>query len=178
MVPAPVCVLGMETLQVQALISVLWVSMAIFKDMLLVAVILNGCSYFYCVDFSSPPADAGVHVFKGSPRGNSPNNSLVVYDNVGSGFRSRVYCRSDSMSANVGEFIGLDGTTALNSNNLFAIARPQPGEITIENIVGSQSALTASQQGVYCCRIPLQSGVIREFNIGMYPSGFNSELLL
>ena len=126
--------------------------------------------------FSLLSADAGVHVFRGSPRGNFPNNGLVVSDNVGSGFRSRIYCRSDSMSANVGQFIGLDGT-ALNSNSFFAIARPQPGEITIENTVGSQSALTASQQGVYTCRIPLQSGVMREFNIGMYPSGFNSELL-
>ena len=133
---------------------------------------------FNCVGFSLPPADAGVHVFKGSPRGNLPNNSLVVYDNIESGFRSRVYCRSDSMSANVGEFIGLDGTTALTSNTFFAIAHPQPGEITIENIVGSQSALTASQQGVYSCRIPLQSGVMRVINIGMYPSGFSSELLL
>ena len=81
------------------------------------------------------------------------------------------------MSANVGEIIGLNGN-ALSSNSFFAIARGQPGEITIANTVGSQSALTASQQGVYTCRIPLQNGVRREINIGIYPSGFNSELLL
>ena len=81
------------------------------------------------------------------------------------------------MSANVGEIIGLNGN-AFTGNSFFAIARPQPGEITIVNTVGSQSALTASQQGVYTCHIPLQNGVRREFNIGIYPSGFNSKLLI
>ena len=80
------------------------------------------------------------------------------------------------MSRNVGQFIGLNGNV-LTSNSNFAIARPQPGEITVENIVGSQSALTASQQGVYTCRIPLQSGEMREINVGIYPNGFNSECL-
>ena len=80
------------------------------------------------------------------------------------------------MLPNVGQFIGLDGT-ALTSNSFFDIAHPQPGELTVENIVGSQSALTASQQGVYTCRIPLQSGELREINVGVYPNGFNSRLL-
>ena len=78
------------------------------------------------------------------------------------------------MSRNAGQFIGLNGS-ALTSNSFFAIARPQAGEITIVNTVGSQSALTASQQGVYTCRIPLQGGEIREINVGIYPNGFNSE---
>ena len=81
------------------------------------------------------------------------------------------------MSRNVGQFIGLNGTP-LNSNRFFDIARRQPGEISIQNIVGSQNALTVSQQGVYTCRIPLQSGEIRDTNVGVYPSGFNSESLL
>ena len=80
------------------------------------------------------------------------------------------------MSRNVGQFIGLNGN-ALTSNSFFAIAGPQPGEITMVNTVGSQSALTASQQGVYTCRIPLQSGEMRDINIGVYPNGFNSEYL-
>ena len=78
------------------------------------------------------------------------------------------------MSTNVGQFIGLNGN-ALTSNSFFAIARSQPGEITVQNIIGSQSTLTASQQGVYTCRIPFQSGEMREINIGVYPNGFNSE---
>ena len=119
-----------------------------------------------------------MHVFRGSPRGNHPNNGLVVSNSVGSGFRFRIFFRSDSMSANVGEIIGLNGN-ALSSNGFFAISPGgQTGEIAISNTVGSQSALTASQQGVYTCRIPMQNGVWREFNIGIYPSGFNSKLLL
>ena len=78
------------------------------------------------------------------------------------------------MTRNVGEFIGLGGNV-LSSNSIFAIANPQPGEITVQNRVGSQSSLTASQEGVYTCRIPLQNGEIREINVGVYSSGFNSE---
>ena len=80
------------------------------------------------------------------------------------------------MSESVGEFIGLDGTTALRSNDIFAISQSQPGELIVENTVGFQNALTTRQQGVYTCRIPLQSGIVREVNVGVYPSGFNSKL--
>ena len=118
--------------------------------------------------------DTGIHLFRGSPRGSLPNNDLAISENPGNGFRLRIFCRSDSMSGNVGQFIGLNGN-ALTSNSFFAIAHPQPGEITVENIVGSQSALPASQQGVYTCRIPLQSGEMTEINVGVYPNGFNSE---
>ena len=78
------------------------------------------------------------------------------------------------MTPNVGQVIGLAGIP-VTSSSFFAISRPQPGEIRCENTVGSQNALTASQQGVYTCRIPLQSGEIKEHNVGVYPNGFNSE---
>ena len=104
---------------------------------------------------------------------------MIFSDNpAGNNFRFRIFCRSDSMSGNVGQFIGLDGTPLSSNNNVFAIARRQPGEITMENTVGSQTPLTVNQQGVYTCRIPLQSGEMREINVGVYPRGFNSELLL
>ena len=51
------------------------------------------------------------------------------------------------------------------------------GEFQVENTVGPQTALPASEQGVYTCWIPLQSGVLREVNIGVYPIGFSGELL-
>ena len=95
----------------------------------------------------------------------------------GSAFRVRMFCRSDSMSENVGQFIGLDGTTAVTNNNFFDNIHPQPGELRVDNVVGSQNALTASQQGVYTCRIPLQSGQMREINVGVYPNGFSSKLI-
>ena len=100
------------------------------------------------------------------------NNGVVVSES--GSFRFRFFCRSDSISENVGQIIGLDGTP-LTNNSFFFIARRQPGEISVENRVGSQDALTSSQQGVYTCRIPLQSGELKDTNIGIYPSGFNSE---
>ena len=117
-----------------------------------------------------------MHVFQGSRTGNLPSNGLVVSDNPGSEFRLRIFCRSDSMSENVGQLIGLDSANT-SSNNFFAIGRQQPGELSIENRVGSQSSLTASQQGVYTCRIPLQNGKMKEINFGLYPTGFSSKLL-
>ena len=78
------------------------------------------------------------------------------------------------MSKNVGEFIGLDGNV-LSSDSVFDIANLQRGEVRVQNRVGSQSSLTASQEGIYTCRIPLQNGEIREINMGLYSSGFNSE---
>ena len=116
-----------------------------------------------------------MHVFQGSLTGNLPSNGLVVSNNPGSGFRLRIFCRSDSMSENVGQLIGLDSANT-SSNNFFTIARLQPGELSIVNAAGSQSSLTASQQGVYTCRIPLQNGKIKEINFGLYPIGFNSKL--
>ena len=80
------------------------------------------------------------------------------------------------MSTNVGQFIGLNGIN-VTSNGYFAISHPQPGEMTVENIVGFHNILTSSQQGVYTCRIPLQNGDSTDVNVGIYPSGFNSELI-
>ena len=71
--------------------------------------------------------------------------------------------------------IGPNGTK-VNTGNVFTITRSRPGELGVENRP-SQSALAAHDRGVYTCRIPLQSGDMRDINIGVYPSGFNSEYL-
>ena len=114
---------------------------------------------------------------RGIPHGNLPlNNGLVISeDPTENTFRFRIICRSDSMSSNVGQFFGLDGTTTLSSNSFFAIAHRQPGELAVENTVGLQNALTANQDGIYTCQIHLQNGEIRDINFGVYHSGFNSE---
>ena len=80
------------------------------------------------------------------------------------------------MISNVGMLIGPDGTT-VTTGEIFTIARQQPGELTVENIL-SQNNLTASDQGVYICRIPLQSGEMRDIHVGIYPSGFNSKYII
>ena len=79
------------------------------------------------------------------------------------------------MMENVGELIGLDGLSIGTDNKFFEVANPQPGELRVQSTVGIQKLLPSTEQGVYTCRIPLQSGEIQNFNIGIYPNGFNSE---
>ena len=76
------------------------------------------------------------------------------------------------MMNNVGMLIGPDGTT-VTSGDVFTINHPRPGELRVVN--ASQNILTAGDQGVYTCRIPLQSGAMRDINVGIYPSEFNSK---
>ena len=80
------------------------------------------------------------------------------------------------MELDVGELIGLNGSPIVTSNFLGFEAPQDGGELRVENCVDIQSALTASEQGVYTCRIPLQNETMREINIGIYPVGFDSEL--
>ncbi len=123
---------------------------------------------------------AGIHVFRGTSTGelqvpgSLPNNGIVI--SLGTA-KFEVYfwffCRSDSMMTNVGVLIGPDGTT-VTSGDIFTITRPRHGELKVENTL-SQNILTAGDQGVYTCHIPLQSGEMRDINVGIYPSGFNSK---
>ena len=119
---------------------------------------------------------AGIHVFRGIPTGSFINNSLVSlkYNDM---TRLQLFCRSDSMMAGVGTLLGIDGNPIVApSNRLFEVSNTQPGELRVENLESKSTNLTASKQGVYTCRILLQSGETREINIGIYPSGFTSEL--
>ena len=121
---------------------------------------------------------AGFHVFNGANMGSQPNNGLVVSANPESGRRIRFFCRFDSLTHNVGELIGLDGNT-FSGNDYLAIEPPgNGGELRIENVVGSQQPLPASEQGIYTCRIPLQSGVMVTINIGVYPIEYNCEFVV
>ena len=124
---------------------------------------------------------AGIHIFRGrsSPSSgagdfNLPNNGLVIaLSTPFNGFRFRIFCRSDSMMENVGDFIGLDGSS-VSTGGPFFVQRLQAGEITVENRA-SDDVLDATQQGVYTCRIPDTTGVTREINVGVYTSTFNGE---
>ena len=125
---------------------------------------------------------AGINVFNGIvPIGSQPNNSLVrpiVSTNPNPETRRlRFICRTDSTVRNLGELIGLEGT-AITTNAVFEIiTNRNRGEIEVANFVISDN-VTSSEQGVYTCRIPLQSGVITEINIGIYPNAFNCEFTL
>ena len=119
---------------------------------------------------------AGIHVFRGASTGDLgslPNNGIVISLGTASiGFYFRFFCRSDSMMRNVGVLIGPDGTT-VTTGDVFKITQ-QPGELKVEN-TPSQNVLTACDQGVYTCQISLQSGAMRDINVGIYSSGFNSK---
>ena len=78
---------------------------------------------------------------------------------------------------NVGELIG-PGGTSITSNAIFEIGTGRiGGELQVAILVGSND-VTSSEQGVYTCRIPLQSEEIREINIGIYPNAFNCEFIV
>ena len=124
-------------------------------------------------------AGVGIIVFTGSGEiGAQPNNGLVISNNPGSGRRFRFFCRSNSLTIGVGELIGSNGSPVITSS-FFGFQTPtNGGELIVENFVGSEDPLTADGQGVYMCRMPLEGGGEGEINIGVYPSGFNSELII
>ena len=80
---------------------------------------------------------------------------------------------------NVGELIGPGGTAITSSeSDVFEISTgSNGGELEVVNFVTAR-VLTSSEQGVYTCRIPLQSGVMKEINIGIYPTVFNCEFIV
>ena len=126
---------------------------------------------------------AGILVVNGVPPvGSQPNNGLVrpiVSTNPNPETRRlRFFCNTDSTVRNVGELIG-PGGTAITTNDVFEINTngANGGELQVVNSVGSDD-VTSSEQGVYTCRIPLQSGEVREINIGIYPNAFNCEFTL
>ena len=125
---------------------------------------------------------AGIHVFIGrAPTGSQPNNGLVrsiFFTSTNPETRRlRFFCRSDSTVRNLGELIG-PGGTAITTNDVFEINtdRINGGELEVLNFVSNN--VTSNEQGVYTCRIPLQSGVIRDINIGIYPNAFNCEFIV
>ena len=121
---------------------------------------------------------AEFHVFNGANTGSQPNNGLVVSANPESARRFRFFCRSDSLTRNVGEFIGPDGNTISGNDHLVFEPSRNGGELRIENVVGSEEPLPASEQVIYTCQMPLQSGEVMIINIGVYPIGFNCEFVV
>ena len=118
---------------------------------------------------------AGIHVFNGFSIGSQPNNGLVVPPNRNHHF---FVCRSDSLTRNVGELIGPDGNPFPGNSYLVFDTPRNGGELWIVTDVDSEEPLPASEQGIYTCRIPLQSGVMVMINIGVYPIGYTCEFVV
>ena len=77
------------------------------------------------------------------------------------------------MMNNVGMLIGPDGTTVA-SGDVIQVEHHEQWQLHVY----AYNVLTANDQGVYTCHIPLQSGEIRSINVGIYPSGYSSKCLL
>ena len=120
-------------------------------------------------------AGAGIHVFNGVFVGSLPNNGMIISTPSTTRLRYRFcfFCMSDSMMSNVGMLIGPNGTT-VTTGDVFDISTLLPGQLQAIN-TRYRNALTTNDQGVYTCRIPLQSGEMTDINVGIYPSGFSSK---
>ena len=76
-----------------------------------------------------------------------------------------------------GALLGLGGFNITDSS-VFDINNMNRGEVDVNNRADSQDPLTDEEQGVYTCRILLESGEMREINIGIYPTTFNCEFIV
>ena len=129
------------------------------------------------------PTGAGIFVLTGDgsvPVGPLSNNGVVIAQDVSSGNRIRVQCRSGSPDFDVGQFVDLDGTSHNIPGNTgdFDLQRSgtQLGTFQFLNRAGIEPALTADDNGVYTCHIPDESGNDVDVNIGIFQNGFTSEL--
>ena len=119
-----------------------------------------------------------MYVLDGSPVGFLPNNGLVtlVASFQPDEFRLRLFCISGSLMEEVGELIGPDGTQMTSNTFLFISSISISGELVVLNGgTLTTQVFGASQQGVYTCRIPDESGIMVSVNVAIYPAGFNSE---
>ena len=112
------------------------------------------------------------------PTGVLPNNGIVIARDVTSETRILFQCRSGSTMTGVGQLVDLDGNTFNigQTSGVFNVEKPQGGlgSVRFRNRVGIEDNLTATDEGVYSCRIPDESGSEVDVNFGVYQNGFNS----
>ena len=92
------------------------------------------------------------------------NNGLIASGSNGFVFD----CISNSSQSGVGTITGLGGSILQTAGHPFN----RPGIVRLE------ATVTASNQGIYTCTIPDSNGKQFVINVGLYPTGFSSELLL
>ena len=107
------------------------------------------------------------------------NNGLIIALSSGSD-SLRFDCVSNSSQSGVGDIIGRDGTMLTNGAPLaggstWMVVNPfsRPGVLCVR----ATGVLTAGDQGIYTCTIPDDSGNTIDLNVGLYPHGFNGELM-
>ena len=83
----------------------------------------------------------------------------------------RLACASNSSQPDEGEITGLDGNTLTSGWNV------HDGDNIPGFIRATNTAFTASDQGIYTCTINDDNGNIMIFNVGLYPTTFNGECI-
>ena len=98
------------------------------------------------------------------------NNGLII---ANSNSDIRLVCVSNSSQSDVGEITGLDGNTLTTGSGWHVNNGGNvPGFIRATN-----TAFTATDQGIYTCIISDNNGNVMVFNVGLYPTTFNGECI-
>ena len=124
----------------------------------------------HVVTFAGASLHAGIAAdqYNRRPIESQANNGLII---ASSDDVIRFVCASNSSQPNVGEITGLDGNTLTNGsgwdvNNGGNV----PGFICATN-----TAFTATDQGIYTCTIRDTKGNVIVFNVGLYPATFSGD---
>ena len=104
---------------------------------------------------------AGTGVYSESVDSVVPNNGIVTY--------GAIYCLSGSKAPGVGTLIGPQGTDISSSLTNLTVTEgsdEDPGWLR----AGEVEDMSASEGGVYTCRMPDEKGEMVEMNVGLYPT--------
>ena len=116
-----------------------------------------------------------------------PNNSIITsYTRyLSRSYRSKIYrrmgfyCCSNSTSGTTGSFIGLNGNSYSGRINVqrFSSSSSVAGcmYISLRGSYYSQNYLSASEEGIYTCRMPDSTGRNIELSVGIYRHGYTSK---
>lgn len=109
-----------------------------------------------------------MYSFDANNPGIIPNNSIILTNNFGQ--MPQLQCISGSKSSNVGQWFTPSGQDiAHTTNGLFDVnvgGRNDPGYLDVSLHPGQ--IITISDQGVYTCRIPDETGIVFSVFVGIY----------
>ena len=85
-----------------------------------------------------------------------------------------------SSQSEEGVITGRDGNLLIiGVTGVWRLTNPfhRPGVLRLQTHNAQSSPITAADQGIYTCTVPDSNGGQVVINVGLYPSGFNGELL-
>ena len=103
------------------------------------------------------------------------NNGLIVGGSDGFLFD----CISNSSQSRVGTITALDGSVLPTGSDQSTLTAEHPfNRPGIVRLQATAALITTINQSIYTCTIPDSNGNQFVINVGVYPNGFSSELLL